>query len=354
VRIERIVVTGDVLRTTDGNADQLGNVRWLHGEVAPVLRAVTGLEAVIAYRRNRLENGREVVAAWYRLLGHAPSAAAWAATYGETSPPAALIEALRPDYERALVVGFELSPLLRAVLDRLDVPWVDIEVSPVRFLDDLALALRVSWPIGAIAHPGLVRARQIAAAAARLRASHRRDPAAAACRGACIFLAQTPVDRTLIKGGRLFSDTAVVDGVARALGGRRLVLKPHPLAPHHPLLATLQQRFRARITEGNVYALLAEAREAQFLTISSSAAIEAGHFGQPAAMLHPGAHAAPARLQSLWAHRCAAFWRTVLAPVAPVLPVLPVEAGVSIEAGPARNRLRRSLGAWGFQRDTRG
>lgn len=184
MRIERIVVTGDVFRTTDGDANQRYNVQWLHGELAPLLHELTGLPSELRYRHNAPDDGRAVIAEWYRLLGHTPSLKAWAATLGETAPPGALIDVMRPDYAGALVFGFELSPLMRSVLDAAGAPWVDIEVGPIRFLDDLVLVLRFSWPLEH-AHPGLLSHRHVEEAVARLRAryaddasacdSHRRD-----------------------------------------------------------------------------------------------------------------------------------------------------------------------------------
>ena len=341
MRIERIVITGDVFRTTDGDPNQLSNVRWLRGELARLLYELTGLWPDVGYRRNAPDDGRAVIAEWYRLMGHVPSLAAWATTYGETAPPATLIEAMRPDYERALVIGFELSPLMRAVLDRIAAPWVDIGVSPIRFLDDLALSLRFSWRV-ALAHPGLLSPGDIAKAVAHLRARQWKCASAADLKGACVFLAQTRYDRTLIKDGAFFADGEAVERVAQSLDGRPLVLKPHPLAPDNPLLGALQQRLCARTTDANIYAILATAADVRFLSISSSAAIEARHFGHPVEIFHPAAHADPGPLASLGAHRSAAFWRSALAPLMRLKPC------IDLEEGWMPNRLRRLHGAWGM------
>jgi hypothetical protein len=343
MRIERIVVTGDVFRTTNGDPNQLLNARWLHEEVAGVLHELTGLSPEVRYRRNAADDGRALVTEWFALLGHAPSTEAWAATYGKTAPPA-LVDALGPDYERALVVGFELSPLMRSALDRLGAPWVDMEVGPLRFLDDLTLTLRCSWAVDRGDHPGLVAPEQVEAAVACLRARYMHDPAAAACSGACVFLAQTCYDRTLIKDGGFFPDSEAVEGVEQALGGRRLVLKPHPLQPDNPLIGALQKRLGASVTDANVYALLAAASDVRFVTVSSSAAIEARHFGHSARILYAAAHAHPAPFTSLWAHRSAAFWRPVL------VPILPVSTAAAFEERPVPDRLRQKIGAWGFAR----
>jgi glycosyltransferase involved in cell wall biosynthesis len=343
MRIERIVVTGDVFRTTAGEANQVGNVRWLRGELSR-LYELTGFCPEIRYRRNAPDDGRAVIHDWYRLMGRTPSLEAWAATFGDTAPPA-LVEAMRPDYEGALVIGFELSPLMRSALGAIGAPWVDVGVGPIRFLDDLALSLRFSWT-AELAHPGLVSPVQVREAVALVRARCRCHPAAADLEGACVFLAQTRHDRTLIKSGAFFADDEAVERIAQTLGGRRLVLKPHPLAPDNPLLAALQRRFAASTTDANIYSLLATAADVRFLTISSSAAIEARHFGHAAqvfhAEAHAGTHAGAGTVSSLWAHRSAAFWRAALAGILPLKP----EADYEERGRP--DRLRRSLGAWGW------
>jgi len=343
MRIERIVITGDVFRTYGDDPNQLSNVRWLRGELARVLYELTGLWPDVRYRRNAADEGRTIIAEWYRLLARTPSIEAWAATFGETAPPRPLIDELRPDYDRALVIGFELSPLMRSALDSIGAPWVDIGVSPIRFLDDLALSFEFSWPAVPV-HAGLVSRHHLQEAVARLRARHRDDPAAADLGGACVFLAQTQNDRTLIKDGGFFRDEEAIERVAQALDGRTLVLKAHPLAPSNPILAALQQRFGARTTEASIYTILAAATGVQFLTISSSAAIEARHFGHTAEMFHPAGHVDPAPITSLWAHRTAAFWRSALGKV------LRVKQDVELEERTTPDRLRCILGSWGMPR----
>jgi SAM-dependent methyltransferase len=353
MRIERIVITGDVFRTTDGDPNQLSNVRWLRGELTRVLHELTGLWPDVGYRRNAADGGRALIGEWYRLLGHTPSLAAWAGTFGETAPPDALIDAMRPEYERALVIGFELSPLMRAVLDRIGAPWADVGVSPIRFLDDLALSLRFSWPV-VLAHAGLLAPGHIEDAVACLRARHLNGASAADPTGACIFLAQTRHDRTLIKDGAFFADGEAVERVAQALDGRPLVLKPHPLAPDNPLLGMLQERFGARTTDAGIYAILAAATDVRFLSISSSAALEARHFGHPVEIFHPSAHADPAPYASLWAHRSPSFWRSALKPIfglrLTLASMLRSKPRAQFEERVTPDRLRRVHGSWGMAR----
>jgi hypothetical protein len=342
MRIERIVITGDVFRTTAGDPNQLYNVRWLHSELSPLLHELTGLPTELSYRRNGPDDGLAIITEWYQLLGHTPSLEAWAATLAETAPPDSLIDAMRPDYAGALVFGFELSPLMRSVLDAIGAPWVDFEVSPIRFLEDLALVLRFSWGL-VPAHPGLLSLPHVEEAVAGLRARHTEDASAPGLDGSCIFLGQTRHDKTLIKDGRFFRDSEAVERVAAALNGRHLVLKPHPLAPDNPLLATLQQQFEASTTEANIYSILASAADVHFLTISSSAGIEARHFGHGVETFHPAAHAGLSPVASLWAHRSATFWRSALRSH------LPLRPGVDFEERVTPDRMRRHLGSWGWR-----
>src|SRR5262245_15455126 len=74
MRIERIAITGDVFRTTNGDPNQLFNARWLRDELADVLHDLTGLTPEVGYRRNAADDGRALVTEWFGLLGHEPSA----------------------------------------------------------------------------------------------------------------------------------------------------------------------------------------------------------------------------------------------------------------------------------------
>ena len=127
--------------------------------------------------------------------------------------------------------------------------------------------------------------------------------------------------------------------------------RPVPHALHARLFRAMlvcfprpfRQRFAASITDANVYALLSAAKDVLLLTISSSVAIEARHFGHDPRVLHPAGHA-PAPFISLSAHRSATFWRALLAPL------LPLKPDAAFEEPTPPDRLRRNLGAWGFLR----
>jgi hypothetical protein len=340
--IERIVITGDVFRTSGGEANQLSNVRWLHAELARDLERLTGLLPEIRFRHNEPDAGRIIISRWYLLLGHTPSLEAWAATFNVTCPPSELVDELRWDYERSLVIGFEMSPLITSVLDAIGVPWINIALSPIRFLEDLALTLRFSWMVR-ITHPGLVYCDQIDEAVRQFRERYKHDSSPSRIDKACVFLAQTEHDRSLIWNGQFYPDSEVLQRVDQALNGRPLFLRPHPLAPANPILSALEHRFAARRIEANTYALLAGPGKVHYLSISSSAAVEAKLFGHSVDLFHGLAFFENWGCEtSLWAHRSASFWRAALSPI------MTVNSNADFEERTTPDRLRRIHGSWGI------
>ena len=226
------------------------------------------------------DEGYALVTALYRLLGHAPSLEAWAATYGQTTPPPALVEALRPDYDRALVIGFELSPLMRSVLNRIGAPWIDVELSPIRFLDDLALDLRFSWPgQRRPSGPPVARPRAARPWRACARSTGQLRPAADLQRGLHLP-GPDPLRPDVDQGRRPSSPTARRSSAWRrpSTGGGSSSSRIRWRRTTR-CSASSGSASRARTTDANIYALLAAAGDARLLTISSSAAIEARHFG---------------------------------------------------------------------------
>ena len=141
--VERIVLTGDVFRTVTGEAGQLKNVRWLSRRFRPLLMDLTALPVEERFRLNAADEGKAVIRKWFALLGEPVSLEAWARSFWRT-PPRALINAMARDYRGSLVVSVEMSPLMQGVFDALDVPWIDVGISPRRFLPDLAVSLKAS------------------------------------------------------------------------------------------------------------------------------------------------------------------------------------------------------------------
>ena len=346
--LTRVVFTGDVLRTdNEGSPLQLGNVRWLYSHFGPTISEITGLPTSIRYRHNEEDNGRSVVQKWYGLMGHPSGEWAWAATFWTSDPPPALVSELAEDYDCALVICVEMSPILEAVLNRLGVPWIDINISPLRFLEDLLVCFRCSGHFSAIpSHDGFLQQSHINYAVQRVREYYAGRIRQGEFDGSAIYFAQTPTDRTLIKDCGFISDEEVVENIAASSKGCRLFVKPHPFSASNSIISACQKILGAEITDVNTYALLSSSEKFKALTISSSVAVEAAAFEKRSFSFHDKVqrwiYDGPA---SLHAHRSPAFWRELLAGLMPTRDIRRED----IQMQP--NMLRRELGFFGLDQD---
>lgn len=279
----------------------------------------------------------------------------WAAMHADLTPagplPDALTEALRGQF----CVTYEAPPYLGRLLDRLGVPWLDVRLHPVRFLDDLIFAVRASWPVtqAALLEHALPESLVVATAGLR-EAMGQFTSEATVPDDTLLVVGQRPMDSTQIVGGRFFdaaSHGAEIDRICAAY--RAVLLKPHPTGEHHSLLVAAAAGANVLgATTDNVYRLLALPQVTAVLTVNSSAAVEAGYFGKRVHTLAPlpiglawrGAVADPGAHVSLDDFvLCPDFWRTVLAPHAAVS----APDGMRLPAKP--NRLRIALDSfWNF------
>ncbi len=348
-----IVVTGDCLRpSADGSLDGSNvQTRWLHRLIERQLQLATGL-------RPRLlildpDNGIDAHE-FYRKQGIADRLNGWAGLYDGVRLRRELADLYGPHLRDAVVVGFELPPYLRSVLEDLRVPYVDFWVHPIRFLDDLVFGIRSSDPTA----DETIRRHAISEEEVWMTAGLRRATAATGPRSylepdTTLYLAQAKMDKSQVRDGRFVDCGAFDDELRRLLAspGPWLV-KPHPYDPDHPLTTRIRDLCpHARTVNDNVYQLLAQDEIARVVSLNSSSAIEARYFGKAVTMLIPpvievgyrGGGGSP-----YWTidHRFLDpdFWRQVLAPVVPTTPP------DGFRHAPKPNRFRTALHSfWGFQ-----
>jgi hypothetical protein len=272
-----LLFTGDGLRSATGDADQLANVRWLDWAIGGVLRTVTGLPSEL-----RLPVTGGTVADLVELQGGRLGIDGWATMFWQ-EPSGHLVEAIATACAGALVVGIELPPVLQKAMDRGGIPWIDVGVSPLRFLPDWALHVRASRHFSVIAAQHALLHTDEVQAAVRHVGAYYANPALPG--PTPVFFAQTSRDRTLIKNEGFCAAEDALALVAEAAGGRSLLLKPHPWEPDNPVVHALVQA-GARITEENTYALLSHPA-VEVLTLSSSVGREARAWGRVAHIGHP-------------------------------------------------------------------
>ena len=293
--IEGAIVVGDLLRPDvngrPGGADR--QTLWLWNAIKRQVHLACGLPVERLTTNDppalvRLD--RDVASARdrRRLLGVGLSRCA----SPTRSSDRLVIERLR----RRFCVGYELPPWLVRLLDAHAVPYVDLRLHPIRFMDDLLFAARASCPDTQADLLAMAVPESEVLATAGLRE--------AMCR--YISEARVPDDTLLVVGQRRFDSTQIVGGDffdAHRLTGEihalcadhaAVVLKPHPLDRQHSLLevaAAAPTRVIGVIND-NTYRMMALPQVSAILTVNSGVAYEAPYFGKRVHTLAP-LHDAP-------------------------------------------------------------
>ena len=353
-----ITIVADFLRP-DGQGRPGGADRpaaWLYHAIKRQIGIATGLPVRL------LSSATEPVLAAWVTAQRTPEQAdtVWSAAYAELPPDAAWQSAI----ERLVVaplldqfcVGYELPPYLVGLLSRHAIPYIDVRLHPVRFMDDLMFAVRATHPATHAAIFGIAVAEAEVLITAGLReATCRLISDAAVPAGTLLVIGQRPYNSSQIVGGRFFDAMDHRAEIAAICARHRsLMLKPHPHDREHSLL-TLASGIGGNmlgVTDDNIYRLLAIPEISTILTVSSSVAYEAAYFGKEICTLAP----LPIRLG--W-HGCEPssdihaslddvmlsidFWRMVLEPHTPVT------ARDGVRLAPKPNRLRIALDSfWNF------
>jgi hypothetical protein len=349
--IEGVVVVGDLLRP-EGNGAPGGTDRpslWLWNAIKRQIYLASGLpsEALTTAALTWIEG----------LRPPAEADAYWASVHDRLPPSEQISERIIKHLGRRFCIGYEMSPWLVRLLDQHAMPYVDLRLHPVRFLDDLLFAARASVPETQAALVSLAVQESEVFATAGLRE--------AMCR--FISEARVPDNTLLVAGQRRFDSTQIVGGTffdafpraaeIHAICARysAVVLKPHPLDRHHSLLevAVAAPTRVIGVIDDNAYRMLSLPQITAILTVNSGLAHEAPYFGKQVHAL------APLSIRPAWrgaspdagSHASLDdivltpdFWRIVLAPHTPVT------AADGMRLRPKPNRLRIALDSfWNYQ-----
>lgn len=306
--INRIVFTGDAMRTIDGEANQRDNVEWLARHFGPLFHDMTGLPMSIA-----LPLATGSVSEWVELQNGSLGLDGWASTFW-SEPTDALIFAIEQSTKNALVISIELPPVMQAALDEINVPWIDIGLSPLRFLKDFVIHVKCSSHFE-YKHISefIMNDDMIDNAVRKIRMKY-----CSQCSiddNSLIFFGQTSRDRTLIRRDGCFCGIQeAVDCVATVLNGRTLLVKEHPWERGNPVVEALLNTFGGALLNDNTYAVLAASANFEVATLCSSVGREAPWFGKSTTTAYPdGQEWAYGGIDLLQSARSSLFWGPFLA-----------------------------------------
>ncbi|MGA3004485.1 MAG: hypothetical protein ABSE20_22445 [Acetobacteraceae bacterium] len=352
--IQGVTVIGDVIRP-DGRGQPGGVDRatiWLFDAIKRQVHLATDLPIDVI-----TANGSPTLRSWLDAL-RSPATAHqyWAGAY-DVLPQSADPEAvLASRLGHRFCIGYELPPWLRKLLQEIDVPYIDLRLHPVRFLDDLLFAVRASEPATQTALLTMAEAESEVIVTAGLRE--------AMCH--MISEATVPSNTLLVVGQRPLDCSQIIDGAfydalphaaeihAICAHYAAVLLKPHPLEPSHSLLEIAAGASNvAGVVQDNSYRLMSLPQISAVLTVNSSIAFEAPYFGKRVHTLAPlpirlgwcGTADGPNLYASLNDRVLSVdFWRQVLAPHTSV------SEPDGMRLPPKPNRLRIALDSfWNFQ-----
>jgi len=249
-------------------------------------------------------------------------------------------------FDDTLVVGTELSPLLRHAIHSTGGIYIDSHAHPVRFMDDLFLGFmsnhdKVHSALGRNA----MAERQVYRAAGLLVAFSQNQMRSQLRAPAALFTAQRRLDRSLIKNGKVVDGPSLIEQNLDVFKGyQQIAVKSHPTEYNGAIIDMLKKSFpNTGEVKSNIYVLLSDPNVESVITVSSSTGLEARYFGrkslflshEPARYLWAGDDSEENSFWGIYDHFLAAdFWRHSLADI------MNVTAPDGDVVAPKPNRLR--------------
>lgn len=199
----------------------------------------------------------------------------------------------------SVYICYEASPGLLRFLDEAGIVYVDVRISPLRFLPDILLAMRSnSDSINSLLSGLCLSRKEIEREALLLGASFRHQQRYVSSgafpegQGPLLFVGQTSTDASIIVGQKYFGLRDAPPKATAAFRGRDIIYLRHPMASEQHIRSELQAISSfgpksLRISEANSYDLLCAEEQFEFFGLSSGLLQEAAFFGKRSTALLP-------------------------------------------------------------------
>lgn len=292
---DRIVFTGDILRYHDNNpyqADKITRVlydlfaRQISDAVGRRPELVLGLEST-AFDRERFYSlcGMETITRdnWLRIASGNHSAAAR--------------EYVADSFADALVICHEADSLA-PLFEMAGISYIDMRLSPIRFLDDVHFAFKTNMPdIAGKLREYIIPESALHYSAGRVKSYYQArceisqiGPTVSTCHlpaNSLLLCGQIDIDSSLLRDGRIIDFSCFAEKIDDMIAEYdHVFFKPHPYALRGGANARfLRARPRIRFTKQNIYKLLADDNLAAVAALSSGVLTEAGYFGRQARVI---------------------------------------------------------------------
>ncbi len=352
---QKIIFTGDIFRANHlGNGSQDININWLYSALKPCLKLAVSLpieKQLFSTKDNSLTQSG------YQMIESEVSIEAWAKLFKYKELDETFLMNVWLAFKHSIVIAFELPEILRDALDTLGIPFIDIIIHPVRFLDDIVFGIRsnnreVSQLFTQYVLPEeliLMQAGIVMASMSRLKRLDITGKAA-------LFAGQTTDDKVLINKDKFHKVSDFCDRFAEISASYdTLLIKAHPYSLDPFEAISISRLFpNCQIVNDNFYYLMSHDNIEAVYSISSSTSIEAKYLGKEGYHLteYPFRfteeyNEAEFKLGSFFTVDDVIFsadcWRNILAPFVSTSPL----SKIRLPKKP--NRIRTSLRSfWGF------
>lgn len=285
--MKKVTFTGDVFRSHAFSLNSVAENRyWLRGLFHDLFSAAGFCMGEFGPRS---EGGTFDLRRYRAYLGLPSSAEGWAAAVSTRVPDEA-VELFEDLLEASLVIGWGLPPSLIDLLDRHKVSFIDVEIDPIRFAEDLFFRMRTNSPqiLRVLAsHDVGDEELRTSVSAIRGYAARRSYNVTQTGKSLALFAGQTTVDLAVIEAGKLAEPSDYIDTIRSvAQLADILLVKPHPAQQDYShLTPILDQVPNAHLCRSNTYRILTDIKLKHVVGLSSSVLSEAALFQVPTTQL---------------------------------------------------------------------
>ncbi|ACF13504.1 hypothetical protein Ctha_1040 [Chloroherpeton thalassium ATCC 35110] len=288
--IKKIVILGDLTRPLNSKLNQglNGLQQWVYELFNWQLRKTTGLPvSFLVWEKDGFFDAH----IFYQLMNKKLATVNdWFEIYDEENITEEAISYVEKFIKDAIVISFEISPVLSRILNKLNIPYIDIIHHPYRFLDDLILGFRTNRKQ---VFENLIPYRlddSLCHMQANIhKAAMTWKQNMSIVKNSALFAGQTNIDRSLYYNGQVLTLQNDFREKFQALGDtyNKVYYKPHP---YNKDLAKIIQYLKklsfVEILEDNIYQTLSNPNIMGVYSITSSVVYEAPFFDKKAEFFH--------------------------------------------------------------------
>jgi hypothetical protein len=336
--IDRVLFTGDIFRPDCyGNPHQDLNINWLYHYFCSYFKLlVPGLQIE---RLSWCNGGEFTPAPFFSEFGLPLKRESWAQLYDFEGVSSEIDELINKYFIGSFVIAFELPPVLTNRLTVAGVPFLNLEIAPYRYLEDLCLETTTnnreleSFLIRESIHDAdlLCEAGRIKSYVSR-QSAILQDPTV-------LIVGQTVGDKSLISGGKFLSLDCYVEQIEKMSKKYSSVFyKPHPLDDGSFIDRRVLDSFGIDFIDVNIYSLFSQRNLIKVVGVSSSCLYESPFFGVDSIFFGKKRNVGSVLSRSF---DSTSFWKGVLESLG-----IEVQDNIITKVAPPKNALRYNFGAW--------